>query len=333
MRAAIIVSLIAHIAVLQWVLNGLPSARPIELSTIEALPVDLVPIGEITDIAKGQETAKPQDVSEETPPWPTEVQNPVVPEPAPAPPPPEEAMAPPEPEPAPVAEPEPIPPLEVAQPEAEPEVIPPLEQAQAEPPPEPEPVAEPPPPPPEPEPAPPPPEPEPAPPPPPVEKAEAPSDPAPVPKSRPRPPRVVAQAEPAPSDLSDKIAALLDQQKESPPQSNTPASIGTRTGRDNAAMTQTELDALASKMRGCWSPPLGATGADELRTVVLIRLNRDGSLAGVPQIVSRPPGRYETTAPESVVRAIGRCAPYDLPSDKYAEWREIEFDFYPVDMF
>ena len=44
MRAAIIVSLIAHIAVLQWVLNGLPSARPIELSTIEALPVDLVPI-------------------------------------------------------------------------------------------------------------------------------------------------------------------------------------------------------------------------------------------------------------------------------------------------
>jgi hypothetical protein len=98
-------------------------------------------------------------------------------------------------------------------------------------------------------------------------------------------------------------------------------------------MTQTELNALAAKMRSCWSPPLGATGADELRTVVLIRLNRDGSLAGAPQIVSRPPGRYETTAPESVVRAIGRCAPYDLPTDKYAEWREIEFDFYPVDMF
>ncbi len=98
-------------------------------------------------------------------------------------------------------------------------------------------------------------------------------------------------------------------------------------------MTQTEVDALRSRIVQCWSPPLGATGADELRTVVLIRLNRDGSLNGQPQIVSRPPGRYETTAPELVVRAIGRCAPYNLPLEKYAEWREIEFDFYPVDMF
>jgi hypothetical protein len=317
MRAAIIVSVIAHVAVLQWALHGLPSARPIELASLEALPVDLVPIGEITDVAKGRETAEPRELREVAPPWPTEVPSPVVPEPTPAPPPPEQAMTPPEPEPAPAPE---------------PEALPPLEQVQAESPPEPEP----PPPLPEPTPEPPPPEPEPAPPPPvppPVEKAEAPPAPAPVPKSRPKPPRVVAKAEAPPSDLSDKIAALLDRQRESPPQAQTTASLGSRTGRDGAAMTQTEIDALAAKMRSCWSPPLGATGADELRTVVLIRLNRDGSLAGVPQIVRRPPGRYETTAPESVVRAIGRCAPYDLPSEKYTEWREIEFDFYPVDMF
>jgi hypothetical protein len=326
MRAAIILSLIAHIAVLQWVLNGLPSARPIEISTIEALPVDLVPIGEITDVAKGSELAEEPELREVAPPWPTETPSPVAPEPAPAPPPPEAVMAPPEPEP--IADPEPIPPLEMAQPEPEP-----VEQARAEPPPEPEPVTEPPPPAPEPEPAPPPPPPEPEPAPPPVEKAETPPMPAPVPKSRPRPPTVVAQADPPESELSDKIAALLDQQKPAPPQSQATASLGSRTGRDGAAMTQTELNALAAKMRSCWSPPLGATGADELRTVVLIRLNRDGSLAGSPQIVSRPPGRYATTAPESVVRAIGRCAPYDLPDDKYAEWREIEFDFYPVDMF
>lgn len=316
MRAAIIISLIAHIAVLQWVLHGLPSAQPIELSAIEALPVDLVPIGEITDIAKGTETPEPPELREVAPPWPTETPSPVPIEPTPAPPPPEQVSVP-EPEPAPAPE---------------PEVLPPLEQAAVEPaPPAPEP--EPPPPPPEPDPAPPPPEPEPPPPPPP-EKVEAPKpDPAPVPKSRPKPPAPrVAQAEQPPSDLSDKIAALLDQQKPSPPQA-APATAGSRTGRDDAAMTQTELNALAAKMRSCWSPPLGATGADELRTVVLIRLNRDGSLSGAPQIVSRPPGRYETTAPESVVRAIGRCAPYDLPSEKYAEWREIEFDFYPVDMF
>jgi hypothetical protein len=263
-----------------------------------------VPIGEITDVAKGSEVAEEEpELREVAPPWPTETPSPVAPEPTPALPPPEEVASLPEPEPAP--EPEVIPPLEQVQPEP-----PPVEQAQVEPPP-PEPEA----------------------PPPPVEKAEAPTAPAPVPKSRPRPPHVVAQAEPPDNELSEKIAALLDQQKQSSPQAETPASLGSRTGHDGAAMTQTELNALAAKMRGCWSPPLGATGADELRTVVLIRLNRDGSLAGAPQIISRPPGRYEPTAPASVVRAIGRCAPYDLPSDKYAEWREIEFDFYPVDMF
>ncbi len=158
---------------------------------------------------------------------------------------------------------------------------------------------------------------------------------APVPKSRPRPPPPsVTEEAPLPNELSDRIQALLDKNRELPPQeTNQTASLGTSTGRENASMTQTEVDALRSRIVQCWSPPLGATGADELRTVVLIRLNRDGSLNGQPQIVSRPPGRYETTAPESVVRAIGRCAPYNLPLEKYAEWREIEFDFYPVDMF
>ena len=328
MRAALIVSVIAHVAVLQWVAM-MPSGTPIELNTIEALPVDLVPIGEITDIAKGREIAEPEETPQVADVAPLEKPMPAAPEPPPPPPMPEEVAAPPEPELA-APEPEPPPPSGLPQfvaPPPEPEPPPPEPPP---PPPEPTPAPEPPPPPPEPAEATPAPEP---PPPAPVEQAEAPPTPAPVPKSRPRPPPMQAQEEPSP-ELSDKIAALLDRNRESPPQpSDSPASLGTRTGRDNAAMTQTEMDALAAKMRGCWSPPLGATGADELRTVVLIRLNRDGSLAGQPQIVRRPPGRYETTAPESVVRAIGRCAPYNLPLEKYAEWREIEFDFYPVDMF
>jgi len=313
MRTAIILSLIAHVAVLQWVLYMLPSANPVEISSIEALPVDLVPIGEITDIAKGQDTPKPEPEPDTAKLQPEEAPTPA-PEPPPPPPPPplpEHVIAPPEPEPPPVPEPEvaPQPPEEVVAPlESEPTPPPPEPQAAPEPPPPPveETVAPPPPPLPEHVIAPPPRE---------EPKPEPELAMAPVPKSRPRPPPPPAADDaPLPSELSDRIQALLDKNRELPPQETQTASLGTRIVQ-------------------CWSPPLGATGADELRTVVLIRLNRDGSLNGQPQIVSRPPGRYETTAPESVVRAIGRCAPYNLPLEKYAEWREIEFDFYPVDMF
>jgi hypothetical protein len=166
-----------------------------------------------------------------------------------------------------------------------------------------------------------------------VEKAEEPRPvPAPVPKSKPKPPTVVAKAE-SPSALSDKIQALLDQQKPTQQAPEPDSARGVRDGRAGAAMTLSEIDAFKQRIQSCWRAPPGATSAEELRTEVRIRLNRDGSLLGTPQIVARPPGRYQTTAPESVVRAILVCAPYDLPTEKYAEWQEIEFVFYPVDMF
>jgi colicin import membrane protein len=96
-------------------------------------------------------------------------------------------------------------------------------------------------------------------------------------------------------------------------------------------MTADELAALRARMEGCWNMPSGATSHVELRTVVRIALNEDGSLSGMPEILESPSGTYAVVAPESVVRAVRRCAPYDLPVEKYEDWREIEITFDPVD--
>ena len=131
------------------------------------------------------------------------------------------------------------------------------------------------------------------------------------------------------------MAALIDKAEPTGSTNTTdqPATAGGKTANPDAKMTADEMSALRERMKSCWNPPQGATSHVELRTVVKVELNEDGSLAGVPQIIEAPSGTYARSAPESVVRAIRRCEPYTLPAEKYDEWREIEITFDPVDLF
>src|SRR5262249_19717132 len=138
----------------------------------------------------------------------------------------------------------------------------------------------------------------------------------PLPRIRPRPPSPPIDQK---RDFDDKITALLAK-SDTPPatQSDSPATVGTSKAKPDPAMTQNELDALKAKIESCWIVPQGAASADEVRTGVTIRFNRDGSLQGEPEVTARPSGRYNEIAPASVVRAIIKCAPYSLPAEKYA---------------
>jgi hypothetical protein len=177
-----------------------------------------------------------------------------------------------------------------------------------------------------------------------------PSDPAPLPRARPRPAETTASIPPPAPTLSPPtppapaadpfdpaaIAALIDRSPPASPAQPTPSQtpgLGITNGRFDAAMTQNELAAMRERIMSCWTVPQGAINAADLRTEVHMRLNPDGSIMGTPEITSRPFGRYSNIAPESVVRAIIACSPYNLPADKYAEWREIILDFNPTEMF
>ncbi len=388
MKAGLTTSVILHAVVLGFGLFSLSSPSALEVTDIESLPVDIVPLSELTQIQEGDKKA---DMNDRPAPTPTErpdivadarqigensVDTDKPPAPEAKPKPVEKTAAPPPaPEPKeqiktedvakPKEEPKPVPATEVAPlPQPREEVKPePVKQPE----PKPEPVKEP-----EPKPEPPKettaePQPQPE-----VKPdavaeaiaAEQPAesvrlpDAAPAPAARPKPQPAEAETAKAPDRKNadkpvkeassrrksedkefdaDAISALLDKQKASgggAKRSQKQASLGGERSTGGATLSQNEMDALRQKLGGCWSIPAGVDDAATLKVSVRFQLDRSGMLQGRPQVVAggaaSGPGR---TAAESAVRAVQKCAPFNLPADKYDTWAEVVVNFDPSDMF
>ena len=298
MRTSLIASLAGHAAILAWGLIAFPDAESFTVPQVETLPVDLVPVEELTRLRIGERDAEVREVAavepaetpqEEAPtpaerPAETPAEQPTPP--APTPPPTPEPVA--EPEPAPAPEPEPAP---APEPEPQPE------PAAAEP--EPEPI---------------------------VTNV--------VPRTKPAPPR--RTPEPPREDFSpNQISALLNKVEPAGQTGNTgdqQASLGSRQGQQDVRMTQSELDALRGQVAQCWSPPVGAVGAEDLKVRVRFGLSQNGEVSGSPEVLNRNGHPAFSAAAGSAVRAIMRCAPYSLPIAKYEAWQEVIINFDPRDM-
>ena len=365
MKVGLTTSLALHTVVLGFAVFSLSSPRPLEMS-IQEIPVTMMSYEEFTQLIQGDKKApvaekpaptpttrpevvenaqeigdnmadlkapptpepkpRPVETAEAPPPAPTP--QPPTPEPEPAPKPPA-----PKPEPAPEPqhkpEPQPVPTTEVApQPQPKQEV-------------KPDPVPE-------------------------TKVAEAPSSEAvelpstaPTPQARPQPPQAEAARTPerrepekrqeqsrqtassssSQSDtrnVEDEVAALLNREKASgggAKRSSDQAALGGRQ-TTGAKLSQSEMDALRGQIQRCWNVPAGAADAQELKVSVQFRLDPSGALDGAPRIVSGgDAGGIARTAAESARRAVIRCAPYTLPSDKYDAWSEVIVHFDPRDMF
>ncbi len=309
MRAGLTVSIVGHAAILGFGLIAFPESRPFQADDIEALPIELVSIAEVTDLLAGdkasevlpEETPQPKPIveaeapapepAEEPAPKPVETTPPSPPPPPPAPEPeplpepqPEEVAALPEPLPEEVLEPAPVVPVEPALPRPRPDL--------------PKPVAE--------------------------------QKPAPR-------PTIAAPETPQPEFNPDDIAALLNKQDPAgggdPVPATEPQTIGSIEGRPEAAMTQSEIEALKARLYRCWNPPVAVREAGTLVIEVRISLLPDGSLAGQPVIVgvgqaSDPLARV---AAEAAIRAVVQCAPFGdiLLPENYALWNQINFVFDP----
>jgi len=359
MKSGLVVSSILHAAALTWGLWALGAPEPMEVAAVDSLPVELVPLEAYSQSVIGAEDApvadtpapEPTEASESepaenvgdntvdlpTPPTPTErpraTEQAAAPAPAPAEPaPPEPAPEPepaptpeavplPEPEPQPAAEPEPAPQQAEPEPELQPQPDP-IEQAiaTAEPQPEPEPAT--------------PPEPQNVP----VPTAR-PEPPAPRPAEtrqaeRPREPETQTAEE---SEFDpDKIAALLNKEKSAgggAQSSQRQAALGgERT--TGSRLSQSELDALRGQVSRCWSPPAGVSEAGSLRVSIRMQLDPSGGLEGRPVLVDGGGGTpIERAASEAALRAVIRCAPYQLPAEKYDTWSEVILNFDPQEMF
>ncbi|MEO9613795.1 MAG: hypothetical protein ABJG86_14995 [Nitratireductor sp.] len=181
-------------------------------------------------------------------------------------------------------------------------------------------------------------------------------DSAPAPQARPTPPEAQTAKAPERKDadkpktdqarkpqsentdnLLDDVAALLNKEKPSgggAKRSNREASLGAETKRPAEKLSRSEMDALRQRLGGCWSLPAGIVDYELLKVSVRFRLDRAGNLDGPPELIkggaSSGPGR---TAAESALRAVQKCAPFNLPGDKYETWSEVIVHFDPTDMF
>ena len=137
---------------------------------------------------------------------------------------------------------------------------------------------------------------------------------------------------------ADKIAALLDQRA---PQRaaitgnevNTVPSMGTALG-NASQLSQSELDALRSRLMGLWNPPVGIKNPEAYVIRVRIQLSKNRSLSAPPILLSHGQDAIWEAAAASALRAVMRGQPYDmLKIEHYDTWKDIEVTFDPREMF
>ena len=109
------------------------------------------------------------------------------------------------------------------------------------------------------------------------------------------------------------------------------ASVGTKTGRKAAPLTQSELDGLRAAIQRCWALPAGYTAGKDFSAKVRARLAKNGRVSGKINVVSVTgfSGGSSFLVKNAVKVAIQKCAPYKLPAAKYEKWKDLEVTFYP----
>lgn len=346
MKLGLTLSSSAHALVLFWGLAVVSAPESMQVQDVEALPVDIIPIEELTKEVQGDKEA---ELTETPAPKPTEKKEPTpeaenvgetqddtesVEAPKKAPVPVKKQAEAPEPEPKPIAKPEPEPQVEELIEEAAkatelaalPDPATPIQEEQ--PADEPELQEE-------------------------GEQFAALPDAVPVPQVRPKPPKPNTAKSPerkkddkkasektggnkAKNKTVDQIDNLInkaDPNAGGAKASTQTASLGTSKG--NAGnLSQSEMDALRSRVSQCSTGQAGRLISDGLQVKVVMKLDPQGN------VVDAKAGGLGGTAEEhrrysrDVLRYVKRCAPYDfLPKDKYETWAKITINFYIAEMF
>jgi hypothetical protein len=163
-----------------------------------------------------------------------------------------------------------------------------------------------------------------------AEKQEAKSEPQPLPPKKPPLPK-------QPKFDAHKIAALLDQrapQREAVAGGQlSPPTLGTAMG-NAAKLSQSELDALRSRLMALWNPPVGIQNPEDYVIRIRLAIGHDRRLRAPPLVITSGNGQLFMTARDSAVRAVLRGQPFDmLKPEHYEIWKDIEVTFDPREMF
>nr|WP_243843228.1 hypothetical protein [Sphingomonas vulcanisoli] len=187
----------------------------------------------------------------------------------------------------------------------------------------------------------------------PVAKETPPPTPAPAPTlAKP----ALSRPAPAKPDLRLSSNLLSDLKAEARAEGKASRSAGSRLGPDflkgvvnpsagkgaspRAQISGAAMNGLAAAIKRQIQPcyelgSLAGTPAMQIVTVLRLRFNKDGSVAGMPQVVEQTGvngsnGSYRQQMADLSRRAVLRCAPLKLPAELYeGGWEEIEMGFIP----
>lgn len=161
-------------------------------------------------------------------------------------------------------------------------------------------------------------------------------EPRPSPRSTPRPvPKPAARPSPKPRSTTRPGGSRVG----SDFLEGVPGARSTGTSRNPPAqeagpqVTASLLGAISRQLRPHWQGKV-PEGADSEKLVTILRwnLNRDGSLAGTPQLV-RQEGITDANRPqaarhaEQAIRAVQLAAPFELPPEYYGTWKRVTIRF------
>ena len=182
--------------------------------------------------------------------------------------------------------------------------------------------------------------------PPPPEKKEEPKKEEPPPKKE--EPKLIEKQKPKATDDLDFLNEFEDilkdkaqderrkPREEAPPQINKPVLSDVQETRPGAGERRGNTASLQAAMRRqiytCWRGVSDLPKEDQIDVQMRITLNRDGTLKGNVELVSprsRPIGR-SGIAVDVALRAVRKCAPYQLPEDDYDLWKDINVTVSPT---
>jgi colicin import membrane protein len=141
----------------------------------------------------------------------------------------------------------------------------------------------------------------------------------------------------SPKFNADQVAALLDkrdpqrQMAAAETLNNQPA-LGASTGTA-AQLSQSEIDALRSRISNCWSPPPGVNASTKIYVVLRVLFKPDASMSREPVLVEATASALGPALAESAKRALLLCQPFTmLKPEHYEQWKDLELKFDPQEL-
>lgn len=186
------------------------------------------------------------------------------------------------------------------------------------------------------------------------EKAEPEPEPEPAPepeKKKPEPkkeeklvektkPRTASDELDFLNDFEDVLKTKAQNERKAPPAQEPPriekpvladAQQPRRGAGDRTGNTASLQAAVRRQIGYCWNGVDDLPKEDQINVVIRLKLARDGSLTNSAELIapkSRPIGRSGIPV-DLALRAVRKCAPYNLPADDYDQWQEIDVTIGP----